>query len=58
MVYWGLYVYNKPLMIVIVLVLALVEKKINDDMDLDEYVVDADECDQQPYEERDEATSP
>ena len=23
-----------------------------------EYVVDADECDQQPYEERDNATSP
>ena len=37
--------------------LALV-KKTNNDMDTDEYVVDADECDQQPYEERDKATSP
>ena len=27
-------------------------------MDLAEYVSDADECDQQPYEERDKATSP
>ena len=27
-------------------------------MDLAEYVADADECDQQPYEERDKATSP
>ena len=26
-------------------------------MDPDEYVADADECDQQPYEERDKATS-
>ena len=25
---------------------------------MDEYVVDADECDQQPYGERDKATSP
>ena len=32
--------------------------KTNDDMGLDEYVADADECNQQPYEERDEATSP
>ena len=44
-------------MIIIALMLALVGKT-NDDMDLAEYVVDADECDQQPYEERDEATSP
>ena len=27
-------------------------------MDLVEYVADADKCDQQPYVERDEATSP
>ena len=27
-------------------------------MDMVEYVADADECDQQPYEERDKATSP
>ena len=27
-------------------------------MDMVEYVVDVDECDQQPYEERDKATSP
>ena len=27
-------------------------------MDMDEYVADADECDQQPYEERDKETSP
>ena len=26
-------------------------------MDLAEYVADADECDQQPYEKRDKATS-
>ena len=26
-------------------------------MDMDEYVADADECDQQPYGERDKATS-
>ena len=32
--------------------------KTNDEMDPDEYVADADECDQQPYEERDKATSP
>ena len=32
-------------MIVIALVLALVEKKTNDNMDLVEYVVDADKCD-------------
>ena len=32
--------------------------KTNDDMDLAEYVADAEECDQQPYEERDKATSP
>ena len=25
---------------------------------MDEYVADADECDQQPYEERDKATKP
>ena len=45
-------------MIVIALVLALVEKKTNDKLDLIEYVANADECDQQPYEERDKATSP
>ena len=45
-------------MVNIALVLALVEKKTNDNLDLIEYVVDADECDQQPYEERDKATSP
>ena len=44
-------------MIIISLVLALVGKT-NDDMDLAEYVVDADNCDQQPYEGRDKATSP
>ena len=44
-------------MIIIALMLALVGKT-NDDMGLDEYVVDADECDQKPYEERDKATSP
>ena len=27
-------------------------------MDMDEYVVDADECDQQPYGERDKETNP
>ena len=32
--------------------------KTNDDMDPDEYVADADEWDQQPYGERDKATSP
>ena len=31
--------------------------KTNDDMDPTEYVADANECDQQPYEERDKATS-
>ena len=30
----------------------------NDNMDMVEYVSDADECDQQPYEERDKETSP
>ena len=49
--------YNEPLMIIIVLILAI-SGKTNDDMDLDEYVADADRCDQQPYEERDKATSP
>ena len=44
-------------MIIIALVLALVEKT-NDNLDMVEYVADADECDQQPYEERDKATSP
>ena len=44
-------------MIIIALMLALVGKT-NDDMDPDEQVADADECDQQPYEERDKATSP
>ena len=43
--YWGLYIYNEPLMIVIALVLALVEKKNNNGhMDLAEYVADADKC--------------
>ena len=32
--------------------------KTNENLDMVEYVVDADECDQQPYEERDKATSP
>ena len=46
-------------MIIIALVLALVEEeKTNDNMDMDEYVVDADECDQQPSGEMEEATSP
>ena len=27
-------------------------------MSMDEYVADADECDQKPYEERDKATKP
>ena len=34
--------YNEPLMIIIALVLGLVEKS-NDDMDMAEYVADADE---------------
>ena len=37
-----MYIYNEPLMIVIALVLALVEKKTNNNMDLVEYVADAD----------------
>ena len=45
-------------MIIIALVLALVEKKTNDNMDMAGYVADDDECDQQPYEERDKETSP
>ena len=45
-------------MIIIALMLALVEKKTNDNMDLAEYVVDANECDQQPSGGRDKATSP
>ena len=46
-------------MIIIGLVLTLVEnKKTNDNLDLIEYVVDADECDRKPYEERDKETSP
>ena len=45
-------------MMIIALMLALVEKKTNDNMDMVEYVADADECDQQPYGERDKATSP
>ena len=32
--------------------------KTNDNLDMVEYVADVDECDQQPYEERDKATSP
>ena len=44
-------------MIIIALMLALVGKT-NDDIDPDEYVVDADEWDQQPSGERDKATSP
>ena len=45
-------------MVNIALVLALVEKKTNDNLDLIEYVAKADEWDQQPYEERDKETSP
>ena len=48
----------EPLMIIIALMLALVKKKTNNDMDLEEYVADANRCDQRPYEERDKATSP
>ena len=55
--YWELYIHNKPLMIVIALVLALMEKS-NDNMGLAEYVADADKCDQQPSRERDKATYP
>ena len=33
-------------------------RKTNDNMSMDEYVADADECDQQPYGERDKAKSP
>ena len=44
-------------MIIIALVLELVEKN-NDNMDMAEYVADADECDQQPYGEREKATIP
>ena len=43
-------------MIVIALVLALVEKPTT--TCLVEYVADADKCDQQPFGERDKATSP
>ena len=32
--------------------------KTNNNMGLAEYVADADECDKQPYGERDKATSP
>ena len=32
--------------------------KANDNLGVAEYVVDADECDQQPYEERGKATNP
>ena len=39
-----IYMYNEPLMIIIVLILAI-SGKTNDDMDLAEYVVDAEECD-------------
>ena len=44
-------------MIIIALMLELVGKN-NNDMDPDEYVVEADECDQQPSGERDKETSP
>ena len=47
---------SEPLIIITTLVLTLVEKT-NDNLDMVEYVADADECDQQPYEERDKATS-
>ena len=36
--------YNEPLMIIIALMLELVGKT-NDDMELDKYVAEADECD-------------
>ena len=49
--------YNEPLMVNIALVLELVEKKTNDNMIMAEYVADADECDQQPYGERDNETN-
>ena len=45
-------------MVNIALVLALVEKKTNDNMSMAKYVADANECDQQPYGERDKATNP
>ena len=32
--------------------------KTNDNLDMVEYVADVDECDQQPYEERDKENSP
>ena len=41
---WG-YVLYEPLMIIIALMLASMEKKTNDEMDPAEYVADADECD-------------
>ena len=44
-------------MMIIALMLALVEKPTTTWTWL-EYVVDADECDQKPYGERDKATSP
>ena len=43
----------------VIMALVLAESgKTNDNMDMAENVADADECDQQPYGERDEATSP
>ena len=45
-------------MMIIALILELVGKKNNDNMNMDEYVADADKCDQQPYGERDKETSP
>ena len=35
-----------------------ISEKTNNNMDMAEYVVDADECDQKPYGERDKETSP
>ena len=36
----------------------VISGKIDDKMGMAEYVADADECDKQPYRERDKATSP
>ena len=45
-------------MMIIALMLALVENKPTTTWTWMEYVADANECDQQPYGERDKATSP
>ena len=42
----------------IIIALVGISGKTNDNMHMLEYVVDANECDQQPYGERDKATVP